>query len=75
LVEHGVTSATVALLIAVVANVVVAALLAVAVRKQVHNLQWPATLRSLKPTPPRMPEDVHAESLKGDNPMQNMTRH
>lgn len=75
LVEHGVTSATVALLIAVAANAVVAVVLAIMVRKQVRNLQWPATLRSLKPTPPRMPEDVHEESLKGDNPLQNMTRH
>lgn len=75
LVTNDIASATVALLIAVALNVAAAVALGFAIRKQVKNLQWPATLRSFKPTPPRMPEDIHAESLKGDNPLQNMTRH
>jgi hypothetical protein len=76
LVENDVTSVTVALLIAVAVNVAAAVGLGFAIRRQVKYLQWPATLRSMKPTPPRMPEDIHAESLKGDNPLQGTnTRH
>lgn len=48
MVEQGIT-ASIAILIAVAVNVVLAVILGMAIRKQVSHLQWPATLRSLRP--------------------------
>lgn len=66
-----------AILIAVVFNVVIALLLGIAIRRQVSHLQWPATLRSLRPSSaePKPQQSVHDRSLGGETLSPNVTRH
>src|SRR5690606_40545082 len=81
LVEQGIT-ASIAILIAVAVNLVLAAILVFAVRKQVSHLQWPATLRSLHPNADQsasMPS-IHAresERMQASSavPPSSVTRH
>ena len=49
LIDHGVTSPSVALLLAVGANLLLAVILGWAIRRQLPHLQFPATVRSLTP--------------------------
>ncbi len=49
LINHGVTSPSVALLLAVSANLLLAVILGWAIRRQLPHLQFPATVRSLTP--------------------------
>ncbi|HEU4709485.1 MAG TPA: phage holin family protein [Methylophilaceae bacterium] len=77
LIEWGL-AASVAILIAVVLNVVIALLLGMAIRRQVSHLQWPATLRSLRPGPqePLPPDAVEGQPPLGPHsPPYNNTRH
>lgn len=64
-----------AILIAVAVNVVIAFLLGIAIRRQVNHLQWPATLRSLRPSASEQtpPQAVH--EMTGETPASNVTRH
>ena len=66
-----------AILIAVAINVVIAVLLGMAIRKQVSHLQWPATLRSLKPSSaePSPQQSIHDRQLSADAPPSTVTRH
>lgn len=66
-----------AILIAVVFNVVIALLLGIAIRRQVSHLQWPATLRSLRPSSaePKPQQSVQDRSLGGETLSPNVTRH
>jgi uncharacterized membrane protein len=66
-----------AILIAVVFNVVIALLLGVAIRRQVSHLQWPATLRSLRPSSaePHPQQSMHDQRLHTEAPPSNVTRH
>lgn len=49
LIDHGVASPSVALLLAVSANLLLAVILGWAIRRQLPHLQFPATVRSLTP--------------------------
>jgi len=49
LIDHGVTSPSVALPLAVGANLLLAVILGWAIRRQLPHLQFPATVRSLTP--------------------------
>ena|GEM_PF-943182 len=74
LVEQGVT-ASVAILIAVAVNVVIAFLLGIAIRRQVSHLQWPATLRSLRPSSSKLTPQQAVHEMTGETPASNTTRH
>lgn len=66
-----------AILIAVVFNIVIALLLGMAIRRQVSHLQWPATLRSLRPSSaePSPQQSIHDRQLSADTTPTNVTRH
>jgi hypothetical protein len=66
-----------AILIAVLFNVVIALLLGVAIRRQVSHLQWPATLRSLRPSSAesKPQQSIHDPQLDSHTASANVTRH
>jgi hypothetical protein len=76
LVEQGI-AVSVAILIAVAINVVIAFLLGIAIRRQVSHLQWPATLRSLRPSSaePQPQQPVPDRHMTNESAPSNMTRH
>jgi len=81
LVEQGV-AASGAILIAVAVNLIIAFLLGIAIRRQVSHLQWPATLRSLRPSAAdalsqqSTPESsMQANQYTGETPSSHVTRH
>jgi hypothetical protein len=76
MVERGL-SVSGAILIAVAANVLVAFLLGIAIRRQVSHLQWPATLRSLRPSSAELhqPPPASDGQMSTQAPPANVTRH
>ena len=76
LVEQGIV-VSVAILIAVAVNVIIAFLLSIAIRRQVSHLQWPATLRSLRPTTaePQPQQAVPDRQMASGSAPSNVTRH
>jgi len=76
LVEQGIV-VSVAILIAVAVNVIIAFLLSIAIRRQVSHLQWPATLRSLRPTTaePQPQQAVSGRQMASETAPSNVTRH
>lgn len=66
-----------AILIAVAFNLVIAFLLGIAIRRQVSHLQWPATLRSLRPSSadPTPQQSVHDRQFSADTTPTHVTRH
>lgn len=75
MVEQGIVISG-AILIAVAFNLVIAFLLGIAIRRQVSHLQWPATLRSLRPgsAEPKPQQSVDDRQLNSETPL-NVTRH
>lgn len=65
------------ILIAVAINIAIALLLGVAIRRQVSHLQWPATLRSLRPSSaePHAQPPVPDTRLNHETPPSSVTRH
>lgn len=51
--------AILAILLAVIANLVLAGILYQSIRRQSRHLGWPATLRSLRPDPPVPPKETN----------------
>ena len=57
LISHGVM-ASIAMLLAVAANLLLALVLYDVIRRQSRHLQFPATLRSVRPVPPELPRSA-----------------